>query len=237
MRKIHHHSSAVIVSFRDSERFLFSMYDKTYPSPEQRGKLNILGGNFHPGDESPLETLTRELEEEFISGQRGEMDPLVRAFSGKGGGSSGRDISLYADKSKEIKNAILASIVPYQDFVIALPTIKREMADVLHSIFLANPSQQCQEVVEESIRKGHELRSEGHTGLASADEIKKGKVLMAYGAGAIMGYFLRRPVPHLPGIKLRAIGLPRDSYNSYSPDFRYTSEPMRHLNQADKMRS
>ncbi|TSC65491.1 MAG: hypothetical protein G01um101477_464, partial [Candidatus Doudnabacteria bacterium Gr01-1014_77] len=62
---VHRHGGVGIVSTYDRKKFLFGMYDSTYPKIKYRGSVNVLGGNFKFGDSSPFEIFKREINEEF----------------------------------------------------------------------------------------------------------------------------------------------------------------------------
>jgi len=135
------------------------------------------------------------------------------------------------EKAEAVRKGLLLDVTPYMDFVITIPTAAGEPVDVLHSIFLSRPSQECLRIIEESLRDGKELRSEGITRLVSIEDIAQRRVEMAYGAGLILGYFTKKRLPpHRRGTKLEALGIPRASYSEYLRDFRYTCEAIKGLN-------
>lgn len=64
--KIRNHASVIIIPECQTERFLFSVYDSTYPYEQYRGFSNLMGGNLSINDAIPFDILRREVNEELI---------------------------------------------------------------------------------------------------------------------------------------------------------------------------
>jgi hypothetical protein len=62
---VNHHPSVTVVKSKESDEFMFTRYDSTYPVLPYRLAANTMGGNPTPKDSSPFNTWSREICEEF----------------------------------------------------------------------------------------------------------------------------------------------------------------------------
>ncbi|MEK6894349.1 MAG: hypothetical protein AABX10_02705 [Nanoarchaeota archaeon] len=102
---VNHHPSVAVVKSRESDEFMFTRYDSTYPALPYRLSSNTIGGNPIPKDSSPWETWEREVIEEF-NNEAPHGEPL-------------RDTTTpFAplDEIHKIRDAILDGARPYADF-------------------------------------------------------------------------------------------------------------------------
>src|SRR3989344_7614370 len=126
------HPSVIIAHCHESGKFLFSVYDQSYPKTAYRGSANNIGGNPEAEDIYPENILIREVCEEFNPSYTGlnksngkvetilikdiarEFDPAhgeYKKCTGKVKWAPDSDIRM-------IRNNLLANLQPLQDFLV-----------------------------------------------------------------------------------------------------------------------
>ena len=230
--KINHHCAVSIVRAENAPEFLLGVYDQTYPNESQRGKANLLGGNYKIGDYSTLELFKREISEEFRrdSENQIDLDRTVANFVGEVYPSIHNNH--FADKEivDRVRGSILKETIPYKDFVIRLPTKQGIEVDVLHSVFLTLLDKETFEIIKDNLSLKRRINSETNVKIVHLEELVSGKVPTAYGAGPIIQDYTKTLIPFCSQIPNRVIGQPRNSFSDYLSEFSYTCETMRHLN-------
>ncbi|MBM3231771.1 hypothetical protein FJZ21_00100 [Candidatus Pacearchaeota archaeon] len=102
---VNYHPSAAVVQSAETDEFLFSRYDLTYPVLPYRLSANVIGGNPTPKDTTPWQTWQREVCEEFHNeAPHGEtLRDTTTPFAP-------------LEEIHRIRDAILAGARPYADF-------------------------------------------------------------------------------------------------------------------------
>src|SRR3989344_6764335 len=177
--KINHHVGVSIIRFKNTNKFLFGIYDETYPKKRYRGKANLIGGNHSIVDSSPWELFIREIKEEFNNNyeNKKKIKKLTSELVGKGFGQeeSKKEFAKEGD-IKEIRDSVLLNTKPYSDFVVSLPTDKGRIS-ILYSVFETILSKETLKKIKKNISSGKKIRKEGLTKIIDLKDIKTGKIL------------------------------------------------------------
>jgi len=222
--KISRHCSAVIVKSSDNNLFLFSQYDHTYPFKDFRGYINLIGGGRDiKKDNSPRETLEREINEEFSNIIDENTDNFLYSLVGEYHNSA--KIKQFS-KTKEIffiRDSILEEISPYKDFLIKIPPMGKLKTPffVIHSVFVSTISPDIfQEVYKNNNRK-RRVVNEGLIKIINKKDLINGKFKTIFGVSYIMADFLEKKVPLSIEIFTVPIGLTKNSFKEYEKNFIY----------------
>lgn len=211
-RTIDHHASIVIV--RAGDLFFFNGYDAGYPRAEWRGCLNPLGGNHEPQDSSPFSLLEREVKEEMTDDEK-------------------KFPNFEYEAAKDLRQAIMASVRAYQDFLIVDPIIEknknlsRDERSLIASFYEALVDRELILDARALLANGKRVVSEGDGGnVVSIDDIFSGRKHLAWSSPFMMSHYLGRPVPYLRLGEAEAIGMPRQTLGDYTSDFDYIKPVM-----------
>ena len=171
------HPSVAIIKSKETEEFLFSRYDETYPVLPYRLASNTIGGN-PKNDRSPFSTWEREISEEFNN-----QPPKGEELRDK--------TSLFAplEDILKIRNAILENARAYADFYFTTPGLS--MDEYLNGIgrelskdeVLSKLSQKKRKEVEETgmiTRPGAAIFSVFYS-IIPAEEIERSKFYLNKG--------------------------------------------------------
>lgn len=175
--RIDEHSSVAIVKSRETDEFLFSRYDITYPALPYRLASNTMGGN-PKRDLSPFSTWEREISEEFNN----------CAPEGKDLRDKATPFAPLEDIVK-IRTAILENARAYGDFYFTTNGLKKE--DYLNGIgkgltekeMLVKLSEKKRKEILETgmiLRPGGAIFSVFYSQIP-AEEIKRAKFYLARG--------------------------------------------------------
>ncbi len=171
------HPSVLIAESEKKNEFLFSMYDNTYPRIAYRGALNLIGGN-PTKDFSPLETLVREVNEEF--------DPEEVKNPG-----NGKIFAPFEDINL-INNSLLLKAEPFADFYIRvlkeIPGASKPYSAIF-SAYITKIPQEVFEMARQHIKDGKKIVTEGLLGISNIECLKKGRIT-AHGTPFVLGTYL-----------------------------------------------
>lgn len=232
--KINHHTSSAIIFNQEMNRFLFGMYDNTYPFEKFRNAINFIGGNYSykHKDISPLATLKREISEEFscINSDK-EYDSLFNKLI-KNVPKFEQTARRFASEKdmKLIRKNIISGIVPFNDILAKnLDMGNNNFIDVIFSVYLSRISDKVFDIIHKNINDGKSLTNEGLLKIVSLEELKKGSVPRAWAAQGILSIFFIREGIYTEDYNIGSIqsinGKPRNSYRDYLKDFDY-QEPI-----------
>lgn len=217
---IDRHASVVLVHYKN--RLVTNQYDDTYPLEAYRKCINLIGGTPNKDDKSPLETLLRELAEEFRieTEQVKEFDPaLVKTL---GSGPPAPQVTRFASESdiEQVKESIIRTLVPYRDVILGVPAYPpRPTYKILFHVYAATISEEVVTTVRRNLDQHKSLVSEGFLRLTDLHEVQNGTIGTAWATGPVLGSFFKAKMPNPDGITAEEIGLPRESYNAYESDF------------------
>ncbi len=205
-RLVDHHASGVIVSDEEMRFFMCNGYDSGYPISQFRGTLNLLGGNYAKGDQSPRQIIDRELSEELCS----DVNPA----------------ELFAPREfiSSLHNGIASSLMPWSDFFITDPVVKERpnaTREAIVSCYTATLPGELINAVKGYLDAGKKIVSEGVLSVVSRDDILSGARIFAWVAPEFMTRFLGKEVPNPHGGYAEHIGLPRERLTDYLTDFDY----------------
>tara|TARA_Y100000310_G_scaffold344821_1_gene459766 strand:- start:6913 stop:7602 length:690 start_codon:yes stop_codon:yes gene_type:complete len=221
-KRINHHVGVTVV--RNGDNFLFQVYDDTLPKVINRGKVNLLGGNYSPGDQSPEGILRRELEEEFSTNQP-DSEEFERAYTdilGKGPGAKRVKTFAPEEDISFIRGCLLNCIKPWNDILLTvLPYEDKPLHSVICSVFEATIPQEVLECARRNIDADKAIRNEGLSTVATLQELVTGKVLAATATAPIMQVYLGQELPNPENATARIIGKPRQSLRDYLPEYTY----------------
>ena len=103
--------AGAIIYNKETGEFYLELKPSSYPLPEARGKLALVGGHVEETDFSSLDALAREFKEEFADRKAGEIVERRLRENGRYLG----DIVYYVDKTK-ITIAVWAADVPLAEW-------------------------------------------------------------------------------------------------------------------------
>ena len=208
-RTVDAHPSVVVVHSQSGE-VLLSGYDGAFPKRAfiYRSTPNILGGNPNYADNSPLETILREINEEFSHEITNET------------WANQKDIF-------SIRESILENLKPFLDFYFDVGQI--EGGDLpykaIFSAFSSEISQNVMETARKNIIQGKKLVSEGWVGIHYPQQLAiAGERSTARGTAPIVGDFFKINIPYPNEIKVEKLSVPKQSYGNYESDFVYTAD-------------
>ena len=205
-RKLDYHPSSVIALGRETGEVLMGVYTEGYYNKIYIGSANLLGGNPKKEDKSPLEVLTREINEEFA-------DPL-------------KSLGVpWAKKEliKEIREA-LHNNEPYADFffeITKMEGVKHTPCTGICSVFISYIPQEIFEEIRISILNGEKIMSEGAAGIfAIRDLIKGGLYSTANTTPPILSEYFGVKIPKPDEVTaVRMVTPVRDSFEDYMKEF------------------
>lgn len=203
--KIRHYASATIIESTKTNEFLFNEYNKTYRVKCLRGKLNLIGGNYEIGDNSPLDILKREIAEEFsMTKQEKNLFAL------------NRDIIF-------IRNSILRNITPYKDYLLTVPPIEGTTYKALYSIFISKIPQDIFECARRNILNKKRIINEGLATICNTPDLVVGKLLTAWATGFVIGDYKNVTMPNSQGsiTEISILDKPKKSFKKYLNKFEY----------------
>ncbi len=216
-RILNHQSGTVIVDCPETKEFFLGQYDPGYPgNPRWIGRVKLLGGNYFYGrdnDQSPQETLIREINEEFSAEQpaEGEMAAKVESFASK------QDIDYIRSN--------LIKACPFMDYLLHQPSIKEGKPDiyVIQSVFQVTVPREFMECVKENNAKGKNLINEGMVVVKTLDDLARGNPMAQGATGLIISHQQGVFFPHdvYEAFTFAPMGKPHSSYQDYLPDFEY----------------
>lgn len=229
MRDIYHHVSVLIVRPHSSGEFLIGIYDNTYPLQPFRGRVNFFGGNQHPEDQSPLELLQREINEEFVINKirEKELESSIHKTSGKGQGAQVPNAFAPLQHIASLRDSFLKSCTPYKDFLISAPfryVLGQEPRIwAIYSAFEGVIDDSLFEVSKDHLIHGRAIKSEGFATCVCIDDLLSGKMLSAGGTPVILADYLQKKIPDPYGLVGEVLGTPLFSLADYEKEFNYTN--------------
>jgi hypothetical protein len=216
---IHHHASTVLAKCDDTKEFLLGQYDPGYPGKNKHwiGRVKLLGGNFFLGkdsDNSPYETLRREINDEF-SGKKaaeGEM-------------AASQEHNFASQSDIEFVRKALLSLEPSQDFFAHQFPVKEGETPYygIQSVFSAYLTKRVMECVKDNISAGKSLTNEGFLAVKTLADLVKGNPLCQGLTGLIIGNSegVYLPWCFTDMFTFAPIGKPRESYSAYLDSFQF----------------
>ncbi len=227
LREILHHVSLLIIESPDRRDFILGIYDDTYPLESFRGRVNLIGGNQHPEDQSPREILEREIGEEFSirTIQEKVIEEAISYTSGAGIGAPLPQKFAPPEDIKNIRNRILTYYTPYLDFLITAPYLKNRPLGTaaIYSVYVVTLPKDIFECAREHLAHGKAIKSEGFATVVSIDNLKNGSPLAAGPASLILAHYLHTSIPDPYGLNGVVLGEPRASLADYEKEFIYTN--------------
>ena len=229
---------ALVIVYNTSKfpRLLLSIYDAGYrggkgPYPFA---ANVIGGNpdIKEKDNSSLEVLTREVKEEFNPDYQID-NPKTNIFKQRVLWAKPRDIKLVRDN-------ILTNLKPFKDFYVQAKPFAEGTAEynALFSYFFSEISEETLGIVESNLRRQKTLTTEGLVGIFSLGELEndpRGQLTTAHATAPVLNYAFGSSILHPSEIKIKALGLPRSSFQDYLTDFEYSKEQKPNHNNPSKM--
>ena len=234
MKKVRRHAAVTLIQPIDfTGDLIFGIYDREYPVTVFVEHYVPIGGNAN-GHSSPLDTVTKELYEEFQD----------EHFSEETIGSLAnlRDKSAYVQKSFKIgenaisqsvrinfRNAVIEDLTPIKDYLVTLDgnkvKAKEKEINFIYSFFRTKIANPMFYEVADQLHAGKELRNEGLTRVVNEFELVKGTIRGAWGASTIVGDILGLNIPEYDWIHVEPMGNLRSSYQDYKKDFSYAVDP------------
>ncbi|MDP3881865.1 MAG: hypothetical protein Q8Q31_03225 [Nanoarchaeota archaeon] len=219
---LNHHASTVLVKCDNTGEFLFGKYDPGYPGKNRHwiGRVKVLGGNYFAGkdsDVSPLETVRREIGEEF-SGKKaaeGEMAALQQHNFAK------------PSDIRRVREALL-DMEPFQDYLLHHPGPEdKPQIYVIQSVYRVNVPRKVMELVKENLSQGRSITNEGLLAVHTLQDIQQGRPMAQGITGLVMGHAEGISVPHCfqDAFTFAPIGKPRNAYLMYTDNFEYRNHP------------
>ena len=216
------HPSLTIV--QDSQkRFLMSVYDSGY----RKGKgpypltANVIGGNpdINEDDKSPEEVLIREVKEEFDSDYQ-IKNPQTNVFGQRVSWAPQKEIAY-------IRDAILDSIQPFQDFYVRAESFCEGTSTYqgLYSYFKSLVPEKVIDLAISNIRRHKSLVTEGLVGVFTLGELEsdsRKELTTAHMTAPALNQLFDADIPYPPQLKAEPIGIPRNSFQDYLSDFEYS---------------
>jgi hypothetical protein len=221
-RTLNHHASTVLAKCEATGEYILGQYDPGYPGKNKQwiGRVKLLGGNYFSGKDlevSPLDTLCREIREEFSG---------ARALEGEM--ASQQNIEKFA-KQKDIDYVRWAlldiDLSQSQDYFLYHPGQgDAQGALVIQSVYRAKDvTEDAIEIVKHYSETGKALSNEGLVVVKSLDEIREGRPFCQGITGLVIGQtegiHIKNSLDDL--FVCAPIGLPRSSYEAYSDIFQY----------------
>lgn len=199
MREFNKHVATGIIISPSADEFLFSMYDQTHPKEKFRGRLNLFGGNYEEGDQSPWGLFSREVTEEF----------------------SYRNERLFASEEdiNAIRHEILGRAIPYKDFYVSYDNVDSGSV-LIYGVFLSRINQDVFELAKSNINSGKKIVCEGDARVVGLDDLVSKKFLLIPPAQKVMEEFIGTKISSLEGLNVGCIGKPRDSFTDYLSEFK-----------------
>jgi len=215
---LNHHSSNVVAFCENTGEYLLGQFDPSYPGRNQhwKGRGKLLGGNYFFGkdtDKSPLETLTREIKEEF-SGLKAAAEEM----------SASQEHTFAPVAEIEFVRLALLKNTPFQDYFLNYRDAKdNSVVYVILSAFMVSISKEVVDCVKNNLSKGKSLTNEGFLAVKNITELIAGDPLTQGITGLVIsqreGVFIPHCLKDL--FTFAPVGKPRDSYESYSDVFQY----------------
>lgn|SRR3989344_2186749 len=205
-RRVDYHPSVLIAQSEMGGEFLFSIYDDTYPRAAYRGAANLIGGN-PTRDNSPLETLSREIGEEF------NFEEALKVHK----------ICTSSEEIDTLRDSLIYKVKPFADFYIrVLKEIPRASKpySAIYSAYNTTISQKIFEMTRQNLKQGRKMVGEGLLGILGINDLKSGRIT-AHGTPFILGAYLNLELPHFCDMISENIGTPREKYKDYEDDFEY----------------
>jgi len=206
--KLDYHPSSVIALRKETGEVLMGVYTEGYHSKIYIGSANLLGGNPTKEDKSPLEVLTREINEEFAN------PPANRG-----------NIWTKAQNIKEIRMALQHN-QPYADFffeITKMGGVKHTPCRGICSVFISYIPQEIFEKIRISILNGEKIMSEGAAGIFSINDLIKGGIYStAIVTPPILSEYFGVEIPKPDEVTaVRMVTPVRDSFRDYMEEFEY----------------
>lgn len=239
------HVAAVAIIYRATNPLdlFLEVKDDGYPKPFGRRKLNFPGGNWigegAASDDSPLETLIRELGEEF-SLERGERSSVELELLGladtevfKPAPISDREVTdADVNDLEAVTDEICKSLTDWGSYLhFAHPEMGGGVA--LVSYYSAALGERGWRMLVELQEKFGNLSNEAPTVIISADEILNKRLGVAFAHGPILqGFLLKHGVNRaydlstMSGIHVVPVGPTPDSYDWILRRFNIAKKPV-----------
>ncbi|MBI2628997.1 hypothetical protein HYW74_02865 [Candidatus Pacearchaeota archaeon] len=205
--KARYHSPVVIIGSQTSDNLFMSRYDDGYPFNLYRGAFNPFGGNPTVKERErglgPLETLSREIEE--------EIDPAASIDSNW----------LPQEKILTLQKSVLKGLIPVVDLYVNAPQVEggRPVHQFIYSVFQTSIPEGNIEIARQGIEEGKKIITEGFPGITTLDDLRQGKDRLAHSSALIFKHVFndKKGFPCLiPGATATPIGMPRKSYRDYA---------------------
>jgi hypothetical protein len=237
------HPSVVVAHSPETQSFLFSVYDETYPKKAYRGAANNIGGNPEPFDfatdpltrvscGSPSALLIREIYE--------ELDPYAQGPNNDNPNRLGQKVNWASPKDiVAIRDSLVKGLQPMQDFMVrqpkAIPGAKAPYQGI-YAVFYTELSGGVIEKAERAVRDKKVLITEGLTGVFTLEELansERGEFAAAHITAHILNWKFGSTIPHPNGISAEPMGQPRERYSDYFADFNYSNEKLKRASNAE----
>jgi len=224
MNKIaHHHSACSIIVNPTNDLILIGEYDQGYPRVSERGKINLVGGNYIQGDLSPKHTFEREIREEFTTEKSSkELETIVQDLSDAQNEHLVEGDFATTEEIDYIRKSVVENTKHYQDFLIGISDGRGNPISVVTSVFKTVLPEDFFVLVKSLLDSGKSINQEGLSRILNFEDIISLKVAAAYGAGKILSRYLGQKIPTYENIPCENLGRPLDSYKDYEKIFRYT---------------
>ncbi len=227
IRDILHHVSLLIIESSDKKEFLIGVYDNTYPLEVFRKRVNLIGGNQHPEDQSPSEILEREIREEFCihTTEEKNIEEAIERTSGPGAGAHIPSNYASLEDIEKIRDAIITLYKPYADFLINVPYLKNKPPETsaIYSVYTADLPREIFECAKNNLNNGKSIKSEGFAMIISLEDLKNGKPLSAGATPFVLSNYLKTEIPDPYGLHGVFLGKPRATLRDYESEFRCTN--------------
>ena len=211
-RYIEAHPSVVIAYSPEAEKLLFATYDKGYGKKTYRLSANNIGGNPNPKDLSPLDTLKREIEEEF--------DPNHSELK------YGEKVDWASkDDMISVRKDLLDKIHLFNDFYVDCGEIPggNDPYTAIYSGFYSKILGNTIEIVKRNEKDNKHLSTEGGlTRIFTLEALinhSRGEFSTAHATAPMVNKKFGSKIRYPKLLKYEIIGLPRTSYADYENDF------------------
>jgi len=214
------HPSVMIAYSPELQKFLFSVYDDSYPRKIYRNSANLIGGNPRPDDKGPENTLLREITDEINPNHELKKKFII----GEVAWAPEQEIQF-------IRNSLI-QFTPFQDFL-ANQEEKIEGGNkpykAIYSVFYSEIPKEAIEIAEKNLAAKKEIASEGNLGVFSLEQLttsSRGEFSTAHITAHILNWKYSSHIPQTKLIHAEAIGFPRKNYKDYLQNFDYNPERM-----------
>lgn len=247
-------ATVIIYKKSDPSQIFLERKDNTHPIKLVRNQLCTVGGNWigpnAKNDLNPLETLMREIDEEwvFTRPMRDSKELFLLGMSDKNKEFGPTPINKLeiTDEDEEMLSHVKLRVVftaePCGDFINTIPRAvldeadsenKRDGFNVLISYFMVGLSDATWEVLQLLQDKFGNISAESVSVITSLDEIIKNGTNTAFGHDQVLQRFFlshgledAKRLPLVNGIESMPVGMPRANYADYLKEFDVLRKPV-----------